>query len=53
MVKIILASKSKVRKAILDENDVLSVVVHSNVDEDEIKKVYLMKKLHQKLYLRI
>ena len=38
MNKIILASKSKVRKEILDKNDILNQVVPSNVDEDIIKK---------------
>ena len=37
MVKIILASKSKVRKEILDKNNILSQVEPSNVDEDVIK----------------
>ena len=36
-MKIILASKSGVRKKILDENNILSDVVVSNIDEDEIK----------------
>ena len=35
--KIILASKSKVRKEILDKNNIKSDVVPSNVDEDIIK----------------
>ena len=35
--KIILASKSKVRKKILDKNNIQSIVVPSNVDEDIIK----------------
>ena len=35
--KIILASKSKVRKNILDENNIESVVEPSNVDEDIVK----------------
>ena len=38
MVELILASKSKVRKEILDKNNIFSVVKPSNVDEDEIKK---------------
>ena len=38
MVEIILASKSKVRKEILDKNNIFSVVKPSNVDEDEIKQ---------------
>ena len=40
--KIILASKSKARKEILDKNNIESVVEHSNVDED-IVKLSLMK----------
>ena len=35
--KIILASKSKVRKEILDKNNIESVVEPSNVDEDVVK----------------
>ena len=35
--EIILASKSGVRKKILDENNIDCIVSHSNVDEDEIK----------------
>ena len=35
--KIILASKSKVRKEILDRNNIVNTVVPSNVDEDVIK----------------
>ena len=35
--KIILASKSKIRKDILDKNDIESIVEPSNVDEDIIK----------------
>ncbi len=41
--KIILASKSKVRKSILDKNNIESVVEPSNVDED-IVKLALTKK---------
>ena len=37
MVNLILASKSKVRKEILDKNNIKSEVQHSNVDEDLIK----------------
>ena len=40
--KIILASKSKVRKDILDKNNIKSDVVPSNVDED-IVKISLLK----------
>ena len=36
-MKIILASKSGVRKKILDENNIKSDVIVSNVDEDEVK----------------
>ena len=44
MVKIILASKSKVRKEILDKNNIISRVEPSNVDEDVIKKSLIKKK---------
>ena len=44
MSKIILASKSKVRKKILDENDILNEVKPSNVDEDIVKLSLLKKK---------
>jgi septum formation protein len=36
-MKIILASKSEVRKDILDKNKIESEVIFSNVDEDEVK----------------
>ena len=36
-MKIILASKSKVRKKILDKNNLNCTVVPSNVDEDQVK----------------
>ena len=39
--KIILASKSKVRKEILDKNNISSKVRPSNVDEDVIKESLL------------
>ena len=35
---IVLASKSKVRKQILDKNNINSEVIASNVDEDAVKK---------------
>ena len=38
MKSIILASKSEVRKKILDENNIKCVVEPSNLDEDEVKK---------------
>lgn len=44
MLKIILASKSKVRKKILDENDILNEVKPSNVDEDIVKLSLLKEK---------
>ena len=40
-MKIILASKSGVRKKILDANKILCEVCPSNVDEDEVKKSLL------------
>ena len=44
MPKIILASKSKVRKKILDKNDILNEVKPSNVDEDIVKLSLLKEK---------
>ena len=44
MVEIILASKSKVRKEILDKNNIVSQVEHSNVDENIIKGSLLKNK---------
>ena len=44
MVEIILASKSKVRKEILDKNEILNSVEHSNVDEDLVKESLLKEK---------
>ena len=44
MVEIILASKSKVRKKILDENNINNRVEPSNVDEDVIKESLLKNK---------
>ena len=41
MVSLILASKSKVRKEILDRNNISSEVKPSNVDEDAVKKSLL------------
>ena len=41
--RIILASKSKVRKEILDKNNINNVVMPSNVDED-VNKLSLLKK---------
>ena len=45
MPKIILASKSKVRKKILDDNDILNEVKPSNVDEDIVKLRLLKEKV--------
>ena len=42
--KIILASKSKVRKEILDKNNIESYVVPSNVDEDIVKESLIKEK---------
>ena len=42
--KIILASKSGVRKKILNENNINCEVIPSNVDEDQIKKSLLNEK---------
>ena len=44
MVKLILASKSKVRKEILDKNNITTNVQPSNVDEDTIKQSLLREK---------
>ena len=40
-MKIILASKSEVRKKILDDNKIYTTVIPSNVDEDEAKESLL------------
>ena len=42
--KIILASKSKVRKEILDKNDIESIVEPSNVDEEVVKLSLIKEK---------
>ncbi len=44
MIEIILASKSKVRKEILDKNNIPNIVRPSNVDEDVIKISLLKEK---------
>jgi len=44
MFEIILASKSKVRKEILDRNNISVQVQHSNIDEEVIKKSLLKEK---------
>ena len=45
MVNLILASKSKVRKEILDKNDISAQVQPPSVDEEPIKKSLLKKKV--------
>ena len=45
MVEIILASKSKVRKEILDKNNIYSKVKPSNVDEDMVKNSLLKENI--------
>ena len=45
MIKsIILASKSKVRKKILEENNIKCEIIPSNIDEDLIKKSFVKEK---------
>ena len=41
MPKLVLASKSEVRKEILFQNDIATIVQHSNVDEDPVKNSLL------------
>ena len=47
--KIILASKSKIRKEILDRNNIKSIVEPSNVDEDIVKSSLLKEKASPEL----
>ena len=47
--KIILASKSKVRKEILDRNNIESIVEPSNVDEDIVKASLIKEKASPEL----
>ena len=49
MVKIILASKSKVRKEILDKHNIDSEVEPSNVDEEIVKKSLIKEKVSPEL----
>ena len=51
--KIILASKSKVRKKILEENGISCSVEPANVDEYLVKEWLLKKKFLQKLFQKI
>ena len=47
--KIILASKSKVRKDILDKNDIKCIVEPSNVDEDPVKESLLKERANSEI----
>ena len=47
--KIILASKSKVRKKILDQNGINCEVVPANVDEEQVKESLLQEKATPKI----
>ena len=49
MIEIILASKSKVRKEILDKNNIFTKVEPSNVDEEIIKESLLKEKASPKI----
>ena len=49
MLKIILASQSKVRKKILDQHNILNEVKPSNVDEDIVKSSLLKEKASPEL----
>ena len=44
MLEIILASKSKVRKEILDNNNIKNRVEASNIDEDVVKDSLIKEK---------
>jgi septum formation protein len=50
---IILASRSGVRKKILDQNGIGCEVIPANIDEELIKDSYLKKKLLQRQFLKI
>ena len=52
MFKIILASKSKVRKKILDDNNISNEVKPSNVDEDVVKLSLLKEKVSPEIISR-
>ena len=49
MIKIILASKSGVRKQILNKNDIDCEVIPANINEDQIKESLLKEKATPKL----
>ena len=53
MLKLVLASKSKVRHEILLKNNINCIVEHSNVDEEPVKQSLLMKAQLQKLSQKI
>ena len=47
--KIILASKSKVRKKILEKNGINCEVIPANVDEDQVKESLIKEKATLKI----
>ena len=49
MFKIILASNSKVRKKILDENEIECKVLPSNVDEESVKESLIKRKANPEI----
>ena len=49
MIKLILASKSKVRKEILDKNNILNEAEPTNVDEEIVKKSLIKEKASPKI----
>ena len=49
MFKVILASKSKVRKQILDDNNISTEVQNSNLDEDIVKESLIKEKASPEL----
>ena len=51
--KIILASKSKIRKKILDRNHIKSIVEPSNVDEDIVKSSLLKEKANPEIIANV
>ena len=53
MIKLILASKSKVRIEILDKNNIISLVQPSNVDEETIKISLLKEKASPEIISKI
>tara|TARA_B100000575_G_scaffold16792_1_gene11759 strand:+ start:597 stop:1184 length:588 start_codon:yes stop_codon:yes gene_type:complete len=50
--KIVLASKSKVRKEILDKNNIENIVKPSNLDEDVVKQSLLNEKANPEIISR-